>query len=293
TQSDWMVSFSQYQKTPEFYELNPDMELEGYQGIFMLEYIHRVWGRTIGMIFLLPFLWFLVAGKIQKSFIPKFIIMFILGGMQGVLGWYMVKSGLADNPYVSQYRLTAHLMAAFAIFAYILWVAMGLMNPRNEASLYDVTPLRRYAIALTALIAVTVASGGFVAGLKAGFTFNTFPLMDGRFIPEGYAMLTPFWHNFFDNIAAVQFDHRILAETTILLIVAIFFYSRRFELVGRAKLAFHMMLGMGIIQVALGISTLVFVVPTALGVIHQGGAMVLFSTALFVVHSLGQPAEDV
>jgi len=138
----WLESFAHYKKIPEFYALNPDMDIEGYKGIFLLEYVHRVWGRLIGIFFLLPFLYFLFTGRIRKSLRPQLIIMFLLGGMQGVLGWYMVSSGF-DGPFVSQYRLTAHLMAAFAIFAYMFWVATELLYPRNEASLYDVSPLRR------------------------------------------------------------------------------------------------------------------------------------------------------
>lgn len=288
TDAAWLESFKHYQKIPEFYELNPDMDLEGYKGIFMLEYIHRVWGRLIGFFFLLPFLYFLAAGKIRKSLRPQLITMFALGGLQGLLGWYMVSSGF-DNPHVSQYRLTAHLMAAFVIYTYIFWVALGLLYPRSEASLFEVGVLRRFMIALVALMAVTIAAGGFVAGLKAGFAYNTFPLMDGYFIPEGYGMIEPFYLNFFENIAAVQFDHRLLAESVFIFVVALWFYARRFELVGRAKLGFNLMLGMVAIQFSLGVATLLMAVPVPLGVAHQGGAMLLFSTALFTLHALRAP----
>lgn len=288
TDAAWLESFKHYQKIPEFHQLNPDMDLEGYKGIFMLEYIHRVWGRLIGMFFLLPFLYFLVAGKLTKELRPKLIVMFALGGLQGLLGWYMVSSGF-DNPHVSQYRLTAHLMAAFLIYTYIFWVALGLLFPRQEVSLFDVKLLRRLVAALTVLMAVTIAAGGFVAGLKAGFAYNTFPLMDGRFVPEGYGMLEPFYLNFFENIAAVQFDHRLLAESVLIFVIGLWHYARRFELVGRAKLGFNLMLGMVAIQFTLGVATLVMVVPVPLGVAHQGGAMLLFSTALFTLHSLGTP----
>ncbi|GMQ99211.1 MAG: COX15/CtaA family protein [Zetaproteobacteria bacterium] len=284
-QAQWLDSFEHYKKIPEFYELNPDMDVEGYKNIFMLEYIHRVWGRLIGLFFLLPFLYFLMAGKIAKSFRPKLIIMFVLGGMQGVLGWYMVSSGF-DNPHVSQYRLTAHLSAAFIIYGYILWVAMGLLFPDRDASLYDVRPLRRLALGLTGLIALTVVAGGLVAGLKAGFAYNTFPLMEGHFIPEGYAMLTPFYLNFFENIAAVQFDHRILAETLLLCVFGLWWYARKFTLSDRARMAFNLLLGMVVLQVSLGIATLVMVVPTWLAVTHQGSAMLLFTAALFTNHTL-------
>jgi len=284
-QAQWLDSFEHYKKIPEFYELNPNMDVEGYKGIFMLEYIHRVWGRLIGLFFLLPFIYFLMAGKIAKSFRPKLVIMFVLGGMQGVLGWYMVSSGF-DNPHVSQYRLTAHLSAAFVIYGYILWVAMGLLFPNRDASLYETSLLRRLALGLTGLIALTVMAGGMVAGLKAGFVYNTFPLMDGHFIPDGYAMLSPFYLNFFENIAAVQFDHRILAETTVLCVAGLWWFARHFELSGRARLAFNLLLGMAVLQVSLGIATLLLVVPTGLAVTHQGGAMLLFTAALFTNHAL-------
>jgi len=284
-QAQWLDSFEHYKKIPEFYELNPNMDVEGYKNIFMLEYIHRVWGRLIGLFFLLPFLYFLVAGKVEKSFRPKLVIMFVLGGMQGVLGWYMVSSGF-DNPHVSQYRLTAHLTAAFIIYGYILWVAMGLLFSSKDASLYDVSLLRRLSLGLTGLIALTVMAGGMVAGLKAGFAYNTFPLMDGHFIPDGYAMLKPFYLNFFENIAAVQFDHRILAEAAVLYVAGLWWLARRFELSKRAQLAFNLLLGMALLQVSLGIATLVMVVPTWLAVTHQGGAMLLFTAALFANHAL-------
>ena len=285
TEAAWLESFKHYQQIPEFYELNPDMDVEGYKGIFMLEYIHRVWGRLIGVFFLLPFLYFLIAGKISKPLRPQLLIMFLLGGMQGVLGWYMVSSGF-DQAHVSQYRLTAHLMAAFAIFAYILWVATGLLYPKREPSLYNVKPLFWAVAGLCLLIAITVAAGGFVAGLKAGFAYNTFPLMDGHFIPEGYGMLQPYHLNWFENIAAVQFNHRLLAETTLLLVIATFIYSRKFELVGAAKRGMHMLMGMVVIQFALGLATLLSVVQLHLGVAHQGGAMLLFAFALYTLRML-------
>ena len=288
TEQAWQASFEHYKKIPEFYELNPDMDLEGYKGIFLLEYVHRVWGRLIGVFFLLPFLYFLFAGKIRKSLTPKLAAMFVLGGLQGVLGWYMVSSGF-DNQYVSQYRLTAHLMAAFAIFAYIFWVAVGLLYPRHEASLYDVSSLRRMVALLTVLVTVTIAAGGLVAGLNAGFSYNTFPLMEGRFIPEGYGMLQPFYLNFFENIAAAQFDHRLLAELTLLLVIGVWYYSRKFELVERARQAMNLLLIMGGIQFTLGVITLVLAVPVAIGVAHQGGGMLLFAASLFALKMLSNP----
>jgi len=286
SEARWMDSFQHYQQTPEFYKLNPDMDLAGYKKIFLLEYVHRVWGRLIGFIFLLPFLYFLLAGKVGRKLRPRLIIMFILGGLQGLLGWYMVKSGLVDNPHVSQYRLTAHLTTAFIIYGFVFWVALGLLLPIKDATLEDATPLRRLALAVTGLIAVTVMAGGLVAGLRAGFAYNTFPLMDGHFIPDDYAMLKPFYLNFFENIAAVQFDHRLLAETTMLCVAGLWWYARRFDLSKQASLAFNLLLAMVLIQFTLGVSTLLLVVPAWLGVTHQAGAMLLFTAALFTNHTL-------
>lgn len=285
SEAAWQDSFAHYQRIPEFHELNPDMDLQGYKGIFLLEYVHRVWGRLIGLFFLLPFLYFLFAGKVQKALRPQLIGMFILGGMQGVVGWYMVSSGF-DQAHVSQYRLTIHLLMAFIIVAYIFWVALGLFFPKQEASLYDVKPLRRFVGGLTALIFVTVAAGGFVAGLDAGFAYNTFPLMDGGIVPEGYGQMQPFYMNMFENIAAVQFNHRLLAESVLVLLIVMWLFARRFELAGRARLGVNLMLGMGAIQFSLGVATLLMVVPVSLGVAHQGGAMLLFFIALFTLHAL-------
>ena len=283
---EWNDVFAKYQQSPEFKHYNSDMDVEGFKGIFMLEYIHRVWGRLIGLFFFVPFVFFLVKGKIKKSLRPKLAMMFVLGGLQGLMGWYMVKSGLVDNPSVSQYRLTAHLLLAFLVYGYILWVAMGLRYPEKSAQNAPFTLLKTLTLALTGWIVLTIASGGFVAGLKAGFAYNTFPLMDGSFVPEDYWLLTPWYLNFFDAIASVQFDHRILAESTLLFVFALFVFSKRFDLTDRAKLAFVALFVMAIVQVGLGIATLLLVVPTTLGVIHQAGAMVLYTIVLITGHSL-------
>lgn len=288
-EQQWLDSFAHYKKIPEFYELNPDMDLAGYKRIFILEYVHRVWGRLIGLFFLVPFLYFLLKGKIASSLRPKLAMMFLLGGLQGLLGWYMVSSGFT-SPHVSQYRLTAHLTTAFIIYGYILWVALGLLFPREDGALYGAATLKRLSIGMTGLILLTVMAGGMVAGLRAGFAYNTFPLMDGHFVPDGYAMLKPFYKNLFENIAAVQFDHRVLAETTVLCAWGLWWYGRRLELSDRARLALNLLAGMALIQFALGVSTLLLVVPTWLAVIHQGGAMLLFSFALFLNHTLQKTA---
>ena len=278
----WLEEFSQYQNSPEFRKVNSHMDVHDFKSIFWLEYLHRLLGRTIGIVFLVPFLVFAWRGYIKKPDAPKYALMFVLGGLQGLLGWYMVKSGLADNPHVSQYRLTAHLVAAILVYSYMFWVAMSLLYPeRGEKHAWY-----GKALALTALILVTVISGGFVAGLKAGKIYNTFPMMGEHWIPPGMSSLQPFWRNLFDNTTTVQFDHRILAITTFVLIVAFWFRVRKTELPMRAAKAANALLHTSVLQVALGITTLVLAVPVFLGAAHQAIAMLLITVALFLCHSL-------
>lgn len=283
TDADWQRTFEMYRLTPEFQKVNWHMDVNDFKGIFWLEFLHRLLGRTIGIVFALPFAYFLVKGYIRRAEWPKYLLMFVLGGLQGVLGWYMVKSGLIDNPHVSQYRLTAHLLAAFLIYAYMFWVAMSLLYPRTAGqrhSLYGRT------FWLTGLISLTVVSGGFVAGLKAGKIYNTFPMMNEFWIPPGLMAHEPWWRNFFDNMTTVQFDHRILAITTFALIVAYWAGARKATLPARSHRAANALLHTGVLQVALGIATLLLSVPIFLGAAHQGVAMLLFTVSLYLLHSL-------
>ena len=209
--------------------------------------------------------------------------MFVLGGLQGVLGWYMVKSGLVDNPHVSQYRLTAHLVSAFLIYAYMFWVALSLLFPPNTHRRH---PWYGKTLALTILISITVISGGFVAGLKAGKIYNTFPMMGDYWVPPGLMALAPWWRNFFDNIATVQFDHRILAITTFILIVVFWAKFPKTDLPARLRKGINALLHTATLQVALGITTLLLVVPISLAATHQAVAMLLFTVALYLCHGL-------
>ena len=283
TDAEWQRVFELYQQSPEFIKVNSDFGVEEFKGIFWLEYLHRLLGRTIGIVFLLPFTWFIARGYIQAREWPKYLAMFVLGGLQGVLGWYMVKSGLVDVPHVSQYRLTAHLFAAFLIYAYMFWVAMSLLHPNNVPRKHEWYPK---TLALFMLVSVTVISGGFVAGLKAGKIYNTFPMMGDHWGPPGLMALEPFWRNFFDNMATVQFDHRLLAITTFILVIAYWFAARKAQLPARARRAVHALLHTAVLQVALGIATLLLAVPVMLGAAHQGVAMLLFTVALYLVHAL-------
>jgi cytochrome c oxidase assembly protein subunit 15 len=290
-QTEWQETFLLYQQFPEYQIKNFHMSLPDFKSIFWFEYGHRLLGRSIGMIFLLPFLYFLFRGKIEKSLTPKLIIMFILGGLQGLMGWYMVKSGLVNDPHVNQYRLTAHLALAVIIYAYMLWIALGLIYPKvNDASNNTILKLGRLSVIMTGIIFITIMSGGFVAGTHAGYAFNTFPLMDGRLIPNGLFELSPLWKNFFENIVTIQFDHRLLA-TLLFIIIPTFWYKVGKVTTGSglqtlARLGSHLLLAALALQITLGISTLLLVVPVALAATHQAGAILLLTTAIFVSQQL-------
>ncbi len=290
TQQQWQVEFGHYQASPEFQKINRNMDVDAFKSIFWFEYSHRLLGRLIGLVFLIPFLYFWFRKQIKPGLTPKLIIMFFLGGLQGLLGWYMVKSGLVSNPHVSQYRLTAHLMSAIIIYAFIFWTILDLTEQRfyQKMASSDISRWRLGSLVLTGLVLLTIVSGGFVAGLKAGFIFSTFPLMGGQWIPEGINALSPWYHNLFENKVTVQFDHRLLAIGTGILLVGWYFggysrfndsvISRSFKLVGM----------MIIIQLILGISTLLLMVPVWLGALHQAGALVLFTFMLMNVHALSR-----
>jgi len=283
-EAEWTAEFEKYKTSPEYLKKNHGMSLGEFKSIFVFEYAHRVLGRLIGLAFLIPFLIFLLQGKIRRPLIPRFVILFILGGLQGVLGWYMVKSGLVNVPQVSQYRLTAHLVAAITLYAYIFWTAMSLLNSgKIEVGNPTARGLKRHGKIVTAIISLMIISGGFVAGTKAGYVFNTFPTMDGQWLPPGGMALSPWYLNFFDNLATVQFNHRVLA---IVVAITLFTYSlrgwRSKAINDTTCFTFTMLFLMLLIQIALGIAALIYVVPVTIGAMHQGGALILLTIALIL-----------
>ncbi|MFQ5643799.1 MAG: COX15/CtaA family protein [Thiogranum sp.] len=282
----WEEVFSKYRESPEYRKINLGMDLHGFKSIYWYEYSHRLLGRSIGTVFLLPFLYFLARRMLTPRLVPRLAVAFVLGGLQGLLGWYMVKSGLVDRPHVSQYRLTAHLSLALVIYAYLLWLLFGILFPSSQASDPPTGGAGKAAPWLLALVATTIVSGGFVAGLKAGLAYNTFPKMGDQWLPPAGWMLQPGWRNLFENIATVQFDHRVLALLTFVSIVAFWNYARTRTLSQSTRTGIHLLLVMAIVQVGLGISTLLLHVPVALGVTHQAGALTLLSVMLFVTHRL-------
>ncbi len=285
-QAAWQDVFSKYQASPEYQKINVGMDLAGFKSIYWFEYAHRVLGRTIGTVFLLPLVFFWWRGKLSPRLKPRLAIAFVLGGLQGLLGWYMVKSGLVNDPHVSQYRLTAHLALALVIYAWLFWLFLGLIDRRSPDDRRPGFASRFGAWALTALAATTIVSGGFVAGLKAGHVYNTFPKMGGQWLPPAGWSLEPGWHNLFENIATVQFDHRVLAVTTLLSIVVFWWVKRPGLESARSRLAANLLLIAGLVQVSLGISTLLLHVPVALAATHQAGAVLVLTAALFLSHCL-------
>lgn len=288
----WQEAFEKYQQFPEYQKINRGMSLGEFKEIFWFEYFHRLLGRLIGAAFILPFLYFLIRGRIRRALAPHLVVMFVLGGLQGLLGWYMVKSGLVDRPDVSPYRLTAHLALAVAVYAYMLWTAMGLLSARGRVLAQSAGHgiARVFAPVIAGLVFLTMLSGGFVAGNDAGFAYNTFPLMDDRIVPRDIFLVEPLWRNFFETVPLVQLDHRLLAMLTVACVVALWALSLRSRLPGVAHRALNTWFAMALIQFGLGISTLLLYVPVALGAAHQAGAMLALTFALWSCHELYRKA---
>lgn len=273
TEAHWLEAFEKYKQIPEYQQVNKGMTLAEFEFIYWWEWSHRFLGRVIGLAFFLPFAYFAVTGALNQKTAIRCGVLFVLGGLQGALGWYMVASGLVDRVDVSQYRLAAHLTLATVIFGAILWVAFGLgRRPRHAPE----TGLQWLAFAIVALVVLQVAAGGFVAGLDAGFGYNTWPLIDGAVVPKGLMAVEPWWRNMFENALTVQFNHRNLAYV-IFILVAVQAYLARTP-------ASRMLLATVLLQVALGVWTLLWAVPLWLGLAHQGGALVVLAAALWNLH---------
>ena len=283
TDTEWQRVFDIYKETPEFQKVNSHFDVNDFKGIFWLEFLHRLLGRLIGFVFALPLVYFVARKYISLRELPWYLLMLALGGVQGLIGRDMVASGQVDAPNVSHFRLTAHLAAAVLVFALMFWRSLSLLNPTDPGPRH---PWSRRTIVITALIVTTVLSGGFVAGLDAGLVYPTFPMMGEYWFPPELFSLDPFWRNFFDHRATVQFDHRLLAITTFVLILIYWFRARRVELPSRARRGTNALLHTAVLQVVLGISTLLLAVPVWLAASHQAAAMLLFTVALYLQHSL-------
>ncbi len=280
---EWNTAFDLYKQYPEYQKLNNNFSLEEFKDIYFWEWIHRVIGRFIGLVFFIPFLYFLIKKRLSKSTIKKAVILLILGGFQGFLGWYMVKSGLVDRPDVSHYRLAAHLTTAFITFAYTFWVALDLIFPNKKE--VDKKLRNFIRIGLVVLI-LQIIYGAFVAGLDAGWIHNHWPLMnEGKLIHETvYIEQNPTYLNFIEGKSGVQFVHRTLAYIVVIFILSIWYRAKRMELTSFQTKGINSLLIMVGVQFLLGVLTLIFAVPVWLGVLHQVGAFILLSAMIFTLH---------
>lgn len=303
SEADWTALFERYKQYPEYQKINLGMTLEGFKEIFWFEYAHRLLGRAIGVVFLVPLLYFIVRRRIRWALVPRLVFLFVLGGLQGALGWYMVRSGLVDRPDVSAYRLAAHLGLAVIIYLALIWVALGL-RARRPLAVPMARHQRRVLIGSAALLVVafiTVLAGAFVAGNDAGFAYNTFPDMEGQLVPADLFIYEPGWRNFFESVPLVQLNHRLLAYLTVLGALALFLGSgawlRHSALSLEARRVLLLVAGVALAQFALGLATLLLVVPIPLAAAHQAGALLLLTAILWAVHALrrvprGYAGED-
>jgi cytochrome c oxidase assembly protein subunit 15 len=282
----WQEAFEKYKQIPQYKLVNRGMSLGAFKLIYWWEWTHRFLGRLIGVVFALPFLYFLATGRLASSLTWKLAGIFALGGAQGVIGWYMVASGLAERTSVSQYRLALHMTLAVAIFGAVLWVALSLRQAHPTRVSARPRRLAVAAAAIASLVLLEVAAGAFVAGLRAGSGWNTWPLMDGALIPQGWNALSPWWLNPFENALAVQLNHRLLAYA-IAAAVLWHLWSLQRARAGRAALKSGVVLAAAVLaQAALGVWTLLAHVPIPLALLHQSGAVALFGVALWHWHGL-------
>lgn len=270
---DWQALFQRYQNFPEYIHINRAMSLDGFKAIFYLEYFHRLLGRLIGLVFFIPLIYFALKKRMTRQAFFKLAMIFLLGGLQGAMGWYMVQSGLVDIPRVSPYRLTAHLLLALLIFGLVLRHAFLCRTPH-------LSKLHPFSKSVLTLLVLMIALGGFVAGNKAGLAFNTFPLMQGSLIPADLYTLQPLWRDCFENLATVQFHHRLLGWLLLCLIpIYSFWLGKRAPALRRSAI---LLASLTLLQFSLGVFTLLYKVPVSLGAAHQGGAILLFGLTLWV-----------
>lgn len=282
TEANWQELFEKYQQYPEYKLVNFNISLDEFKSIFYWEYGHRMFGRLIGLVFIIPFLWFWFRGKISKTLMPKLILILIMGGFQGFLGWYMVKSGLIKEPDVSHYRLAMHLTTAFLTFAYTFWVALGLIYPKQKKPSIT-SGIRKWLNALLLILITQIVWGAYVAGLNAGKVYNSWPKMGEKWIADGVTAMEPFWTNFFEGLAGVQFVHRYLAYLVVALVVIVFIKSRKLSLSNSQQKGITFLLAAVSFQFILGIVTLLYAVPISLGLLHQLGAFILLGAVVYAL----------
>jgi cytochrome c oxidase assembly protein subunit 15 len=280
-EQEWLVIFEKYKEFPEYQQVNSHFTLADFKAIFFWEYLHRFIGRLIGLVFIVPFIYFLIRKKFSSKLLKQCIIILFMGAFQGFLGWWMVKSGLVNNPDVSHYRLAIHLITAFLTFAYTFWVAISLIYKEN--SFQNFKKLRQIIIAILLLVVIQIIYGAFVAGLNAGFVMNTWPKMGGQWVSDSVTVMEPIWKNFVDGIGGVQFVHRNLALIVVSLIIYLLVISVKYPINNLQQKSLFALIIVVFVQFLLGVITLLYAVPVALGVIHQVGAFLLLGVIVFTL----------
>ncbi|XP_059666574.1 cytochrome c oxidase assembly protein COX15 isoform X1 [Cornus florida] len=297
---DWLIEFEKYKQSPEYKRVNKGMSIEDFKFIYWMEYAHRMWGRGLGIMFALPFSYFLRKGYITLRLGMRLSVLFALGAGQGLIGWWMVKSGLEEppseysQPRVSPYRLAAHLTSAFVIYCGLFWTALSVVMPEPPAEsvawVRGAAKIKKLALPLSILVGITAVSGAFVAGNDAGHAFNTFPKMGDTWIPDDIFSMKPLVRNFFENTSTVQLDHRILATATLVSIGSFWWCTRNLDIHPAIRSLIGSTMGMAALQVTLGISTLLSYVPVSLGTAHQAGALTLLTLMILLNHTVRKPS---
>lgn len=285
---EWERVFALYRETPEFLKVNSWMGLGEFRRIFWWEYVHRMWGRLIGLAYVVPFLWFIVRGRLTRRLAMRLWLLLALGGAQGLIGWWMVRSGLVDDPHVSQYRLAVHLSLAFVILGVAVWTILDLrVRSGARPAIAGTGPVpARHVTACLALVSITVVAGALVAGLDAGRIYNTFPLMAGSILPPDYGAASPAWRTLFEDPGAVQFHHRVLAAATGAAVLALALRVLRPGVPRALQGPVCLLLALVVLQTGLGIATLLTVVQTDLAILHQAVAVLLFVAAVGLTHQV-------
>lgn len=279
---EWLEEFERYKQFPEYKIVNPDISLSGFKRIYWIEFTHRLIARLVAIVFLVPFLIFAAKKYFDRPMAIRLVFVFVLGGLQGALGWYMVQSGLIRDPSVSQYRLTAHLGMAVLIYGYLLWLTVGVLSRYWKMKHPVSKQTRQLTIICTVLVLIVQITGGLMAGTHAGFIFNTFPDMNGQLVPDGLFALSPVWRNLFENVVTIQFAHRWLAIITVVLVILL--WSGRFECQSRRiRMMLDAVMVAAIGQAVLGVSTLLSHVSLLIALAHQTGFIVLLSVLVVLL----------
>ncbi|MFZ1689279.1 MAG: COX15/CtaA family protein [Flavobacteriales bacterium] len=287
-EAEWNIAFEKYKAIPEYTLVNQHLDLSGFKGIFFWEYLHRNWGRLMGVVFIVPFLFFWRRGLLTGWLMRRSLVILVGGGLVGALGWFMVKSGLEENPDVSHYRLAIHLCAAFIVMAIVLWTVFDIRRERRDAR--PDGKVGRWIRWVLVLLVIQIVWGAFTAGLDAGRIYNTWPLMNGEFMPENVRAFGSLIKDFTDHRDGVQFVHRNLAYLVAIAILLFGLIPKHTASLARPNM---LMLVMVLVQFLLGVLTIIWQVPIVLGVLHQFGAVLLLSTVLNVVHRTGRPISAI